>query len=98
MPRPKPPAPLIGRQIRLSDKQFLILDQLGGAKWLRELLEKKAPMPNQYYEKIFGKTNDIWWQKNENWDRELIYKLMPKIRYFYHRKCGENLKSLNNGR
>jgi hypothetical protein len=57
MPRPKPPSPLIGRQIRLSDKQFLILDQLGGAKWLRELLEKKAPMPNQYYEKIFGKTD-----------------------------------------
>ena len=57
MPRPKPPSPLIGRQIRMTDKQFLILDQLGGAKWLRELLEKKAPMPKQYYEKIFGKTD-----------------------------------------
>ena len=57
MPRPKPPSPLIGRQIRLTDKQFLILDQLGGAKWLRELLEQKAPFPAKYYEKIFGKTD-----------------------------------------
>ena len=55
MPRPKPPSPLIGRQIRLTDKQFLILDQLGGAQWLRELLEKKAPFPASYYKKIFGK-------------------------------------------
>jgi hypothetical protein len=58
MPRPKPPSPLIGRQIRLTDKQFLILDQLGGAEWLRTLLEKKAPFPAQYYEKIFGKTDE----------------------------------------
>jgi hypothetical protein len=57
MPRPKPPSPLIGRQIRLTDKQFLILGQLGGAEWLRTLLEKKAPFPAQYYEKIFGKTD-----------------------------------------
>jgi hypothetical protein len=57
MPRPKPPAPLIGRQIRLSDKQWLILNQLGGAEWLRALLEKKAPMPNKYYEKLSGKQN-----------------------------------------
>jgi hypothetical protein len=57
MPRPKPPAPLIGRQIRLSDKQWLILNQLGGAEWLRTLLEKKAPMPNMYYKKLLEKTN-----------------------------------------
>jgi hypothetical protein len=57
MPRPKPPTPLIGRQIRLSDKQFLILNQLGGAEWLRDLLEKKAPMPKQYYEKLLEKNN-----------------------------------------
>ena len=57
MPRPKPPAPLIGRQIRLSDKQFLILNQLGGAEWLRALLEKKAPMPKQYYEKLLESKN-----------------------------------------
>jgi len=58
MPRPKPPSPLIGRQIRMTDKQFLILDQLGGAQWLREFLEKKAPFPAKYYEKIFGKANE----------------------------------------
>ena len=57
MPRPKPPSPLIGRQIRLSDKQFLILDQLGGAQWLRELLEKKAPFPAKYYKELLEKTN-----------------------------------------
>jgi len=50
MPRPKPPAPLVGRQIRLTDKQWMILQQLGGAEWLRALLEKKAPMPAKYYE------------------------------------------------
>ena len=52
MPRPKPPAPLVGRQIRLTDKQWMILQQLGGAEWLRELLEKKAPMPAKYYQTI----------------------------------------------
>jgi hypothetical protein len=41
----------------MTDKQFLILNQLGGAEWLRTLLEKKAPFPAQYYEKIFGKTD-----------------------------------------
>jgi hypothetical protein len=30
----------------------MVLNQLGGADWLRELLEKKAPMPNKYYENI----------------------------------------------
>jgi hypothetical protein len=55
MPRPKPPAPLIGRQIRLSDKQWLILNQLGGAEWLRTLLEKKAPFPASYYKKLLEK-------------------------------------------
>jgi hypothetical protein len=59
MPRPKPPAPLKARYIRLSDKQWLILNQLGGAQWLRALLEKKAPMPKQYYEKLLGKQNVV---------------------------------------
>jgi hypothetical protein len=26
------------------------MKQLGGAKWLRELLDKKAPMPKAWYE------------------------------------------------
>jgi hypothetical protein len=29
----------------------MIFDQLGGAVWLRELLEKKAPMPKKFYDK-----------------------------------------------
>jgi hypothetical protein len=50
MPRPKPLAPLKARYVRLSDKQWLIFNQLGGADWLRVLLEKKAPMPKKYYD------------------------------------------------
>ena len=45
MPRPKPPAPLKARYVRLSDTQWVIFNQLGGAEWLRETLDKKAPMP-----------------------------------------------------
>ena len=52
MPRPKPPAPLKARYVRLSDKQWIILKQLGGLDWLRALLEKKAPMPKRYYDKL----------------------------------------------
>ena len=51
MPRPKPPAPLKVRYVRLSDRQWLIFNQLGGPEWLRGLLEKKAPMPKKYYDK-----------------------------------------------
>ena len=52
MPRPKPPEKLIGRQIRMSDRQWIIFNQLGGAEWFRDLLDKKAPMPKQYYNAI----------------------------------------------
>ena len=52
MPRPKPPEPLIGRQVRMSDRHWVILNQLGGAQWLRELLDKKAPMPKKYYDAL----------------------------------------------
>lgn len=52
MPRPKPPAPLKVRYVRLTDKQWLILKQLGGMDWLRSTLDKKAPMPKQYYDKL----------------------------------------------
>jgi hypothetical protein len=34
----------------MSDRQWMIFNQLGGADWLRELLEKKAPMPKKYYD------------------------------------------------
>ena len=59
MPRPKPPEKLLGRQIRMSDRQWIILNQLGGAEWLRDILDKKAPMPKQYYDKLLQeKQND----------------------------------------
>jgi|TARA_R110000868_G_scaffold234906_1_gene488581 hypothetical protein len=50
MPRPKPPEPITFRNIRMSDRQWMIFNQLGGAEWLRGFLEKKAPMPKQYYD------------------------------------------------
>ena len=50
MPRPKPPEPITFRNIRMSDRQWIIFNQLGGAEWLRKFLEKKAPMPKQYYD------------------------------------------------
>lgn len=50
MPRPKPPEPITFRNIRMSDRQWMIFNQLGGAEWLRTFLEKKAPMPKQYYD------------------------------------------------
>jgi hypothetical protein len=59
MPRPKPPEKLLGRQVRMSDRQWIILNQLGGAEWLRAILDKKAPMPKQYYDKLLQeKQND----------------------------------------
>ena len=50
MPRPKPPEKLLGRQVRMSDRHWMILQQLGGAEWLRTILDKKAPMPKKYYD------------------------------------------------
>jgi len=59
MPRPKPPEKLLGRQVRMSDRQWIIFNQLGGAEWLRDILDKKAPMPKQYYDKLLQeKQND----------------------------------------
>jgi len=52
MPRPKPPEPLRGRQIRMSDRHWVIFQHLGGAEWLRVLLEKKDPFPKKYYERL----------------------------------------------
>ena len=52
MPRPKPPAPLKVRYVRLTDKHWLVLKQLGGMDWLRTTLDKKAPMPKGYYDKL----------------------------------------------
>lgn len=55
MPRPKPPAPLVPRYVRMSDRHWLIFKELGGAEWLRAELEKKAKMPKKYYD-VFLKT------------------------------------------
>ena len=42
----------------MSDRQMLVFKQLGGAKWLRELLDKKTPMPKKYYERILNDNRD----------------------------------------
>jgi hypothetical protein len=43
----------------MSDRQWIILNQLGGAEWLRNILDKKAPMSKQYYDKLLQeKQND----------------------------------------
>jgi len=49
MPRPKPPMPLIGRQVRMSDLEWLMFQDLGGAEWLRTWIKKKAKFPTQHY-------------------------------------------------
>ena len=54
MPRPKPPEPLKFRNIRMSDRQWIIFSEFGGAQWLRELLDKKAPMPKKYYKGLLN--------------------------------------------
>jgi len=51
VPRPKPPMPLIGRQVRMSDLEWLIFQELGGADWLRKFVRKKAKLPINHYEK-----------------------------------------------
>ena len=52
MPRPKPPEPLVGRNMRMSDRQFIIFNHLGGAECLRNLLDKKDPFPKKYYDAV----------------------------------------------
>jgi hypothetical protein len=51
MPRPKPPEPLKGRQIRLCDRHIMIFNELGGIAWLRQHLDAKAKFPREYYRK-----------------------------------------------
>jgi len=35
----------------MSDRQWIMFNELGGADWLRKLVEKKSPMPKQYYDR-----------------------------------------------
>ena len=58
MPRPKLPEPITFRNIRMSDRQWIIFNQLGGAEWLRTFLVKKAPMPKQYYDNELARINN----------------------------------------
>ena len=52
MPRPKPPAPLKGRFVRLSDAEWIQFKELGGAEWLRKYVKQKAKYPTGYYEAL----------------------------------------------
>ena len=52
MPRPKPPAPLKGRYVRLSDVEWQQFKELGGADWLRKYVKKKAKYPTRFYEAL----------------------------------------------
>jgi len=36
----------------MSDRQWIILNHLGGAEWLRNLLDKKDPFPKKYYDAV----------------------------------------------
>ena len=58
MPRPKPPEPLNFRNIRMSDRQWIIFNQLGGAEWLRQMIVKKTPMPKKYYDELLKEQNE----------------------------------------
>ena len=40
MPRPKPPAPLIVRSVRMTEAQWVAFNQLGGSDWLRNRIDK----------------------------------------------------------
>jgi len=41
--------PLIGRQVRMSDLEWLMFQELGGADWLRKFVKTKAKFPTAYY-------------------------------------------------
>ena len=59
MPRPKPPMPLKYRNMRMSDLEWLIFQDMGGADWLRNYLKAKARLPMKHYEaQLKGEKND----------------------------------------
>lgn len=47
MPRPKPPATLKPRCIRLSDEEWDKFREMGGSEWLRKAMNTR---PARYYE------------------------------------------------
>jgi hypothetical protein len=42
---------LKGRNMRMSDVEWLMFKELGGAEWLRQFVKKKAKLPINHYEK-----------------------------------------------
>ena len=58
MPRPKPPEPLKGRNMRMSDIEWLMFKELGGADWLRKYVKQKAKYPKGYYEALVKQSAD----------------------------------------
>ena len=42
---------LKGRHVRMSDLEWLMFKELGGAEWLRKFVRKKAKLPINHYEK-----------------------------------------------
>ena len=49
MPRPKPPSKLKPRYVRMSDVEWLMFQELGGADWLRTYVKQKAKFPAAHY-------------------------------------------------
>ena len=49
MPRPKPASPLKHRYLRMSDAEWLMFKELGGAEWLRKHVKQKAKFPAAHY-------------------------------------------------
>jgi len=66
MPRPKPPMPLIGRQVRMSDLDWLIFQDMGGADWLRKHLKAKARLPIKHYEMLLKGEKDDTGKESQN--------------------------------
>ena len=47
VPRPKPPEVLKSRYVRMSDSEWQAFKELGGAEWLRKMMNTR---PRRYYE------------------------------------------------
>jgi hypothetical protein len=50
--------PLIGRQVRMSDLEWIMFQDLGGADWLRKIVKTKAKFPTPYYMLKLKEQND----------------------------------------
>jgi hypothetical protein len=47
--------PLKGRNMRMSDVEWLMFQELGGAEWLRQFVKKKAKLPIKHYMDLLEK-------------------------------------------